>query len=39
MSLNANTGFVILRCAVSMSDLFPEVRQTFPDGFVYIGNG
>ena len=27
------------RCAIPLGYLFPEVRQTFQDGFVYIGNG
>ena len=35
---NAGTT-VVLDCAISISRLFPELMDSFPDGYIYVGNG
>jgi hypothetical protein len=39
MAVDNGGTSVKLRCAISISDLYPELLATFHDGYIFIGNG
>ena len=39
MSVNSDAASIIFNCSVPIALLFPQLKDTFPDGKIYLGNG
>jgi len=39
MSVNNDAASIVFNCSVPIALLFPQLKDSFPDGKIYLGNG